>query len=110
MSEAAVPTRRDLETKIVARAFADEGFRARLKEDPRAAVAEETGVTVPESVAIEVLEETPNKAYLVIPSNRMVISDEDLGVAGGGGTTSVLGPIEARQVLSDPLLAVCIWG
>jgi len=85
MSEAAVPTRRDLETKIVARAFADEGFRARLKEDPRAAVAEETGVTVPESVAIEVLEETPNKAYLVIPSNRMVISDEDLGVAGGGG-------------------------
>jgi hypothetical protein len=85
MSEAGVPTRRDLEAKIVARAWADEGFRARLRADARAAVAEETGVTVPESVAIEVLEESPTKAYLVIPSNRIAISDEDLTVAGGGG-------------------------
>ena len=83
MSETAAPNRRDLEAKIVARAWADEGFRARLKADPRAAVAEETGVTVPESIALEVLEETPEKAYLVIPSNRMAISDEDLDVAGG---------------------------
>jgi hypothetical protein len=68
---------------IVARAWADEAFRARLKADPRAAVAEETGIKVPESVTVEVLEETPDKAYLVIPSNRMAISDEDLDVAGG---------------------------
>ena len=84
MSEAAAPNRRELEAKIVARAWADEGFRARLRADPRAAVAEETGVTVPDSVAIEVLEETPDKAYLVIPSNRMAISDDDLDLAGGG--------------------------
>ena len=45
MSETAAPNRRDFEAKIVARAWADEGFRARLKADPRAAVAEETGVT-----------------------------------------------------------------
>ena len=50
MSEAAVPDRRDLEAKIVARAWADESFRERLKADPRAAVADETGITVPESV------------------------------------------------------------
>jgi Nitrile hydratase, alpha chain len=85
MSETAAHGRRELEDKIVARAWADESFRERLKADPRAAVAEETGVTVPESVAIEVLEETPTKAYLVIPSNRMAISDESLDVAGGGG-------------------------
>ena len=83
MSETAVPDRRDLEAKIVARAWADEAFRERLKADPRAAVAEETGVTVPEAVVIEVLEETPDKAYLVIPSNRMAVSDEELDVAGG---------------------------
>ena len=46
MSEAAVPSRRDLEERIVARAWADEGFRERLKADPRAAVAEETGSRV----------------------------------------------------------------
>jgi hypothetical protein len=87
MSEAAAPSRRDFEAKIVARAWADEGFRERLKADPRGAVAEVTGVTVPQSVAIEVLEETPEKAYLVIPSDRMTISDDDLDLAGGTAYT-----------------------
>ena len=95
MSETAAFNRRDLEAKIVARAWADEGFRARLKADPRTAVAEETGVTVPGSVALEVLEETPDRAYLVIPSNRMAVSDEDLDVAGGGEYT---GSLEASRV------------
>jgi nitrile hydratase alpha subunit len=84
MSEAAAPTRRDIEAKIVARAWADESFRDRLRADPRSAVAEETGVAVPQSVAIEVLEETADRAYLVIPSNRMAVSDEELELAGGG--------------------------
>jgi hypothetical protein len=38
---------------------------------------------VPESVEIEVLEETPEKGYLVIPVNRVAISDEQLDVAAG---------------------------
>jgi Nitrile hydratase, alpha chain len=83
MSEAAPTTRHELEAKLVARAWADEGFRERLRGDPRAAVAEETGVSIPESVEIEVLEETPEKAYLVIPLNRVAISDEQLDVTGG---------------------------
>jgi hypothetical protein len=82
VSEADV-SRRDLEAKIVARAWADESFRERLKADPRAAVAEETGITLPGSVALEVLEETPDQAYLVIPSNRMAVADDDLDAAGG---------------------------
>ena len=84
MSDAGASTRRDLEAKIVARAWADEGFRERLKADPRTAVAEETGVSVPESMAIEVLEETPERAYIVLPVDRVAISDEQLDVAGGG--------------------------
>jgi Nitrile hydratase, alpha chain len=87
MSEAAAFSRRDLEARIVARAWADERFRERLKADPRAAVAEETGITVPESVALEVLEETPDKAFLVIPSNRVTMADEQLDAAGGSSYT-----------------------
>jgi hypothetical protein len=83
MDEAAAPTRRELEAQVVARAWADEGFRERLRADPRRAVAEVTGVAVPESVEIEVLEETPEKGYLVIPVNRVAISDEQLDVAAG---------------------------
>jgi hypothetical protein len=83
MSEASVPTREELEAQIVARAWADEAFRERLRTDPHGAVAEVTGVVVPDSVEIEVLEETPEKGYLVIPLNRVEISDELLDVAGG---------------------------
>ena len=46
-------------------------------------VAEETGITVPESVEIEVLEETLDKAYLVIPADRAQIPDDELDLAGG---------------------------
>jgi len=70
-------------TRAVARAWVDEAFRERLKADPRAAVAEETGYTVPGSIAIAVLEETPDHAHLVIPANRMAVSDENLDFAGG---------------------------
>jgi Nitrile hydratase, alpha chain len=84
VSEREPPTRRDLEAKVVARAWADEAFRARLKADPRMAVAEETGITVPEEITIEVVEETPEKAYLVIPVNRIALSDEQLDAVSGG--------------------------
>jgi hypothetical protein len=85
MSDAPIPTRRDFEERLVARAQADDGFRERLKADPRAAVADEAGIAVPESVTIEVLEETPEKGYLVIPLDRAVLSDEQLEAASGGG-------------------------
>jgi Nitrile hydratase, alpha chain len=85
MSEATLPTRHQLEAQIVARAWSDDAFRERLKTDPRAAVAEVTGVDVPQSIQIEVLEETPEKGYLVIPLNRVAIADEQLDVAGGDG-------------------------
>jgi hypothetical protein len=88
MSEAAAPTRRELEAKVVARAWADEGFRERLRADPHAVLAEETGVSVPESIEIEVLEETPEKGYLVIPLNRVAIADDKLDVAAGYDPTA----------------------
>jgi len=84
MGEGAAATRRDLEAKLVARAWADEGFRERLKADPRAAVAEETGIELPGAIQIDVLEETAEKAYLVIPVNRVGISEEQLDAASGG--------------------------
>ena len=89
MSDETVSSRRDLEDKLVARAWADEQFRERLKADPHGAVAQETGITLPEAVEIEVLEETPEKGYLVIPVNRVEISEEQLEAASGGSCTLI---------------------
>ena len=43
-------------------------------------------MTVPESVNIEVLEETPQQAYIVIPIDRAAISDDELDAASGGNS------------------------
>ena len=48
----------ELRADVVDKAGKDEGFRARLLADPKAAVQEATGLTLPDSVAIQVHEES----------------------------------------------------
>lgn len=54
--------------KIVAKAWADEGYKQRLLADP-AAVLKTEGVEVPEGVAFKCLEATATQAWLVLPAN-----------------------------------------
>jgi hypothetical protein len=68
VSYGGVPTERpELERRIVGRALADPEFRARLIESPREAVAEELGVSLPERLQIEVVEESANRLAIVLP-------------------------------------------
>jgi len=52
--------------RIVAQAWADENFKARLLADP-AAVLSEAGLNVPAGVGLQVLENTANVVHLVLP-------------------------------------------
>ena len=76
--------------QLIAKAWSDEGFKARLLANPKAAMAE-VGMDAPEGVEIEVVESTQEKAYLFIPPKPPVgeLSDEDLDkVSGGAGASS----------------------
>jgi len=81
--------------QLIAKAWSDEGFKARLLADPKTAMAE-VGMDVPEGVDIEVVESTQEKAYLVIPHKPVgELSDEDLDKVSGGfgcGKVCVPGP------------------
>lgn len=90
--------RRDFEARLIAKAWQDEKFREELKRDPRGVLSRELagvkeGAGIPGNVQIEVLEETPEKLYLVIPSNPLALLDAKLdesqlvGIAGGTGGT-----------------------
>ena len=72
--------------KVIERARADDAFRARLIDDPKAAIEECVGSPVPDGIEIEVLEEKPTRLYLVLPQPRvdMEMSDEDLAKVAGG--------------------------
>ena len=70
---------------IVEKAVEDEAFRARLLADPKAAIEEELGLTLPPGFAVEVHEEGADTAHLVLPPPRGALSDEQLTRVAGGG-------------------------
>lgn len=53
--------------QVVARAWSDVAFKAKLLADPAAALAK-VGVEVPAGVTVTVVENTPESVHLVLPS------------------------------------------
>ena len=78
----------DLQAEIVTQSWKDEAFKQELLTNPNA-VLKALGIEVPSNMEIEVIEETANKAYLVLPQKPSLIaaaelSDEQLEVVAGG--------------------------
>jgi hypothetical protein len=69
--------------RIIAKAWADEAFKARLLADP-AAVLKAEGVEVPAGVTLNVVENTAAAYTLVLPARPTDLSDEDLDATSGG--------------------------
>lgn len=61
-----------LKDQIIQKAWEDAEFKQQLIANPKAAVKEAFGVDVPDTIEVEVLEETANKFYLVIPQSPAV--------------------------------------
>lgn len=79
----------EIEDMIRARADEDEAFRAKLLEDPREAINEATGLTVPEGFSIQIHEESATEFHMVLPPAGSRLSDEELrGAAGGFAPTN----------------------
>lgn len=70
--------------KVVARAWSDADFKARLLDDPASALSE-AGVTVPAHVSVKVFENTSDTFHIVLPeAPENELSDEDLEKVSGG--------------------------
>ena len=97
--------RKDMQAQIVAKATQDADFRARLRTDPKGAIEQELGVTIPAALSIEVHEETATTAHLVLPPAAS-LNDSDLqAVAGGQPSDEYLAfkaQRRAEQGLPDP--------
>ena len=81
----------EMETRLINKAMEDEAFKHELISNPKAVIAREAGQEWPEGVEIEVLEQTPNKLYLVLPLNVKAedipsegLSEEQLKAVAGG--------------------------
>ncbi|MCY4101190.1 MAG: NHLP leader peptide family RiPP precursor [Rhodobacteraceae bacterium] len=79
-------TQSQIQAKLLARAEKDGEFRAKLLENPKAAIKDATGLTVPEGIKIRVLEDNSSDYHLVLPPLGQDLSDQEMsGVAGGIG-------------------------
>lgn len=87
----AMNQRFEYEQNLIQKAWSNENFKQELIQNPKAVIARECGQQIPEAIEVELLQETNNKVYLVLPNNPIPTSDqEELSeealetVAGGG--------------------------
>lgn len=84
----------DAQRQIIDRAMRDPAFRARLLENPEAAIEEELGGSISSSASIRVIEEQPGEVVLVLPARPMepgaTLSDEELERVAGGTTVATV--------------------
>jgi hypothetical protein len=76
----------------MARAVSDPVFRMRLMADP-VATMRAAGITVPEGVAVKVVENTETVVHLVLPAvGVQELTDQELeAIAAGGRATTTYG-------------------
>ena len=85
-------TRRDLEARIIAKAWKDPDYKSRLIQNPKAVLRNELyeidpSITLPDALNVQVHEETADLFHLVLPRNPTdiklseVIGDNLEGVA-----------------------------
>ncbi|WP_040845759.1 NHLP leader peptide family RiPP precursor [Nitrospirillum viridazoti] len=70
-------------SRVIAKAWADEGFKAKLLADP-AAILKAEGLDLPSGVTFKVVEDTTAVQTLVLPARPTDLTDEDLDRAAGG--------------------------
>jgi hypothetical protein len=81
--------RKQLEEKLIAKAMKDETFRKNLLENPKAAIEDETGIKLPESISLKVVEENLSTFYLILPpkinpETEDELSEAELEMVSGG--------------------------
>jgi len=68
-SKIKIVTRKEIEIKLIERVLKEEGFKKRLIRDPKSEIEEMFDIQLPEKISLQVLEETEDHIYLVIPNN-----------------------------------------
>jgi hypothetical protein len=94
---------RELEAQVLAQAVQDPAFRARLLAEPKAVFAD-MGLNIPQDGKIQVVQETAEQYYLVLPALERAgrragvsLSDAELNTSPGVLIRSVRGGRAARQ-------------
>jgi hypothetical protein len=85
--------------KLVARAWRDPAFKAKLIADPQA-VLKDAGMAVPAGATVKVVENTGTHFHFVLPAKPSgALSDEELDRAAGAGVTGPCGSTDFSRTM-----------
>lgn len=70
-------TEQQLREQIIEKAWTDADFKQQLLADPKAAIQSAFGIEIPANYTLQVLEETADSYYLVLPQNPAANASED---------------------------------
>ena len=94
----------ELREHLIEKAAMDEAFRARLLSDPKAAVEEELGLTIPADFTLKVHESVPNISHLVLPPLAALDESALEQAAGGTDWDSIAEEVEAAtRTVGSPM-------
>jgi len=88
-------------SQLIARCWADAGFKQKLLADPAATLKAE-GAEIPAGLSIKALENTDKVFHLVIPARPTALSDADLDKVVGGVKAMPVGTSGAPPVTLEP--------
>ena len=110
-------TPQTVETRIIARALQDESFKQCLLSGPdaaKAAIEEELDAKFPDGFDVQVLEETTNVSYIVLPAiiSTEEMSEEELETVAGGKRISSTRVIAGTSVagVATQIRLPCTFG
>ena len=102
-----------IEKMLVEKAMKDESFRKKLIHEPRLTLEHELGATIPEYIKINILEETSDTFYLVLPSGSSIKAVDELmeselaQVSGGTNETETQTVFGYSQYCGGQRSAAC---
>ncbi|MDZ8106188.1 MAG: class IIb bacteriocin, lactobin A/cerein 7B family [Nostoc sp. DedQUE12a] len=110
MSEQQPQTRKDIEARIIAKAWKSEAFKQELLTNPKAIIEQEFEVDFPEDLNVSVYEENSNTLYFVLPLRPEIegreLSEEELeSVSGGLISGLIFGSLAATPFTGDIIKA-----
>ncbi len=89
---------------IVNRVLTDHLFREKLKRNPKAILASEYQLSLPEDYSVELYEETKEKLYLILPP--LELSEEELSNITGGTFLEELDKFGRSVVVALPTFCI----
>jgi hypothetical protein len=101
-------SRETIERELSAKAWQDDAFLEELRRNPKAVIAREYGVQVPDTLNLKVIEETPDTLYIRLSNNpaNFELSDEQLEQVAGGEVLLIPGLFQPITTIPGPLTTI----